>query len=283
MGTSMRYPIAFALMAIAITSTMDATGYTDFSALMLAPLMAIFWFLEKFSKDQIGLKLGRPGDYGLAVLYPLVVVGAAVAIAAMAGEVQVADIDWPKAAKNMALIAVSTVIGVMITEEGFFRGALWASFKKGGLSNTQVLLWSSVAFGLWHLSWVTLAGGYELAPAFIPIFILNATLLGAVWGALRMLSRVRSLWRASATGSGTVLSTCSLAPAARRVYWGFQKAPSSGPRPGSSVWRSIPPFCSICCGCGKNAAPPSCRGHLDRSPAPCPKVRRRRWPYDVGW
>ncbi|MCH8201786.1 MAG: CPBP family intramembrane metalloprotease [Proteobacteria bacterium] len=187
MGTSMRYPVVFALMAIAITSTMDATGYTDFSALILAPLMAVFWFLEKFSKDQIGLKLGRPGDYGLAVLYPLVVVGAAVAIAAMAGEVQVADIDWPKAAKNMALIAVSTVIGVMITEEGFFRGALWASFKKGGLSNTQVLLWSSVAFGLWHLSWVTLAGGYELAPAFIPIFILNATLLGAVWGALRML------------------------------------------------------------------------------------------------
>lgn len=29
----------------------------------------------------------------------------------------------------MALIAVSTVIGAMITEEGFFRGALWASFK----------------------------------------------------------------------------------------------------------------------------------------------------------
>ncbi len=188
METTMRYPIVFALLAIAITSTMDATGYTDFSALILAPLVAILWFLEKFSRAEIGLKLGRPGDYGLAVLYPLVVVGAAVGIAAMAGEVQITDVDWPKAAKNMALIAVSTVIGAMITEEGFFRGALWASFKKGGLSNTQVLLWSSVVFGLWHLSWVTLAEGSELAPAFIPIFILNATLLGAVWGTLRMLS-----------------------------------------------------------------------------------------------
>ena len=184
----MKYPIIFALLAIAITSTMDGTGYTDFSALILAPLLAILWFLEKFSRAEIGLKLGRPGDYGLAVLYPLVVVGAAVGIAAMAGEVQVADADWPKAARNMALIAVSTVIGAMITEEGFFRGALWASFKKGGLSNTQVLLWSSLVFGLWHLSWVTLAEGYELAPAFIPIFMLNATLLGAVWGTLRMLS-----------------------------------------------------------------------------------------------
>lgn len=188
MGTAMRYPVVFALLAIAITSTMDATGYTEFSALILAPLLAILWFLEKFSRAEIGLKLGRPGDYGLAVLYPLVVVGAAVAIAAMAGEVQVAEVDWPKAAKNMALIAVSTVIGAMITEEGFFRGALWASFKKGGLSNTQVLLWSSVVFGFWHLSWVTLAEGSELAPAFIPIFILNATLLGAVWGTLRLLS-----------------------------------------------------------------------------------------------
>lgn len=184
----MKYPVIFVALAIAITSTMDGTGYTDFSALILAPLLAILWFLERFSRAEIGLKLGRPGDYGLAVLYPLVVVGAAVGIAAMAGEVQVADADWPKAARNMALIAVSTVIGAMITEEGFFRGALWASFKKGGLNNTQVLLWSSLVFALWHLSWVTLAEGYELAPAFIPIFMLNATLLGAVWGALRMLS-----------------------------------------------------------------------------------------------
>ncbi len=188
MGRAMKRAVIFVALAIAITATMDATGYADFSALILAPLLAILWFLEKFSRAEIGLKLGRPGDYGLAVLYPLVVVGAAVGIAAMAGEVQVVDVDWPKAAKNMALIAVSTVIGAMITEEGFFRGALWASFKKGGLSNTQVLLWSSVAFGLWHVSWVTLAEGYELAPAFIPIFMLNATLLGAVWGALRMLS-----------------------------------------------------------------------------------------------
>lgn len=188
MGTTMRYPVIFVTLAIAITATMDATGYADFSALVLAPLMAIFWFLEKFSRDQVGFKLGRPGDYGLAVLYPLVVVGAAVAIAAMAGEVHAGGADWVKAAKNMALIAVSTLIIAMVTEEGFFRGALWASFKKGGLSDTQVLAWSSVVFALWHLAFVTLAEGYELAPAFIPIFILNAMLLGAVWGTLRMLS-----------------------------------------------------------------------------------------------
>ncbi len=84
MGPTMRYPIIFALLAIAITSTMDGTGYTDFSALILAPLLAILWFLERFSRAEIGLKLGRPGDYGLAVLYPLVVVGAAVGIAAIA-------------------------------------------------------------------------------------------------------------------------------------------------------------------------------------------------------
>ena len=188
MGTAMRNPVVFVVLAIAITTTMDATGYTAFSALILAPLLAIFWFLEKFSKDQIGLKLGRPGDYGLAVLYPLVVVGAAVGIAAMAGEVQIAGVDWAKAAKNMALLVIATLIIAMVTEEGFFRGALWASLKKGGLSDMQVLAWSSVVFALWHLPFVTLAEGYELAPAFIPIFILNATLLGAVWGVLRMLS-----------------------------------------------------------------------------------------------
>jgi membrane protease YdiL (CAAX protease family) len=188
MNKAMKYPIIFAALAIAITLTLDATGYAMFSALPLAPLMALFWFLEKFSRAEIGFKLGRPGAYGLAVLYPLVVVGAAVAIAALAGEVQATDVDWAKAAKNMALITFSTVIVAMITEEGFFRGVLWASFKKGGLSDTQVLLWSSVVFAIWHLPFVTLAEGFEMAPAFIPIFILNATLLGAVWGALRMLS-----------------------------------------------------------------------------------------------
>ena len=188
MGTAMRYPIVFALLAIAITSTMDATGYTEFSALILAPLLAILWFLQKFSRAEIGLKLGRPGDYGLAVLYPLVVVGAAVAIAAMAGEVHAGGADWPKAAGIMGQIFLGTFLVTILTEEGFFRGALWASLKKGGLDDMQVLLWSSVVFGLWHLSWVTLADGFELAPAFIPIFILNAMLLGAVWGVLRLIS-----------------------------------------------------------------------------------------------
>ena len=48
------------------------------------------------------------------------------------------------------------VIMVLLTEEGFFRGWLWASLKRAGLNELQVLIWTSIAFSLWHISAVSL-------------------------------------------------------------------------------------------------------------------------------
>ena len=45
-------------LAIAVTTAMDASGYSVFSALPLLPLAACFWFLQKLSRAQIGLTLG---------------------------------------------------------------------------------------------------------------------------------------------------------------------------------------------------------------------------------
>ena len=42
-------------IAIAITTTMDATGYSMFSALPLFPLAGLFWYLQRFSRQEIGL------------------------------------------------------------------------------------------------------------------------------------------------------------------------------------------------------------------------------------
>lgn len=71
----MKWPLIGVAAAIAITTTMDATGFTAFSALPLCPLLALFWYLERFSRVEIGITWGRPRDYGLAVLYPLAVLG----------------------------------------------------------------------------------------------------------------------------------------------------------------------------------------------------------------
>jgi membrane protease YdiL (CAAX protease family) len=77
---------------------------------------------------------------------------------------------------------------LMITEEGFFRGWLWAALKRGGQSDTWVLIWTSVAFVIWHLSAISLDTGFDIPAKEIPIFLVNATLLSVAWGLMRMIS-----------------------------------------------------------------------------------------------
>ncbi|MEE9269041.1 MAG: CPBP family intramembrane glutamic endopeptidase [Candidatus Krumholzibacteria bacterium] len=138
----------------------------------------------------MGFTWGRRRDYAIAVLYPLVVLAAAALVAGLAGAIDVSTTDWRKAALNMALIGLSTVIVATATEEGFFRGWLVASLKRAGCSQVQMLLWSSVAFSLWHLSGVSLDTGigFDLPAAQIPVFMANAFLLGVIWGMLRLIS-----------------------------------------------------------------------------------------------
>jgi len=76
----------------------------------------------------------------------------------------------------------------IVTEEGFFRGWLWASLERAGMKPPAVLIWSSVAFSLWHLSAVSLKTGFDIPGAQIPVFMVNAAVMGAVWGLLRWIS-----------------------------------------------------------------------------------------------
>jgi membrane protease YdiL (CAAX protease family) len=164
---------------------MDATGLANFSALPLFPLVALFWCLGKFSRREMGFVLRRWSDYGVAVLYPVVVMGGIALVAAAAGAVDLSQTDWRKAGINLALIAISTVLVSIVTEEGFFRGWLWASLIRAGKSPGTALIWTSAAFSLWHLSAVALPTGFNLPWTQIPVYMVNATLLGAVWGVLR--------------------------------------------------------------------------------------------------
>ena len=185
------------VIAIAITTTMDATGYTMFSALPLIPLAGLFWFLQKFSRQQMGLVWGNLQSYGLALAYPIFVLGLVAVVALMGGAIDTSGADWNKAFLNMALMSSTGVIMVLITEEGFFRGWLWAALKRAGQTDLQVLIWTSLAFTLWHISAISLDTGFDIPAAEIPIYLINATLIGAVWGMLRM-----------ASGSVVVPSVC---------------------------------------------------------------------------
>ncbi len=176
-------------VAIAVTSVMDGTGYTAFSALPLCLWMLLFWYLARAPRREIGFVWGAPGPYGLAVLYPVAVMGLIALIAWAAGALDFSHTDWVKAGRNTALIAVTTVLVALVTEEGFFRGWLFAAFKQAGLSPLKMVIWSSLCFALWHWSWVTLPAAGEDLPAWqIPLFLVNAAVIGAVWGMLRLWS-----------------------------------------------------------------------------------------------
>ena len=115
----MNQPLIYAVLgvaiAIAITTAMDATGYSMFSALPLFPLAGLFWFLQKFSRKEIGLVWGNLRAYGLALAYPLFVPGLVAAIAVLRGAIDTSNADWNKALLNMSLMSSTGIVMVLIT------------------------------------------------------------------------------------------------------------------------------------------------------------------------
>ena len=118
--------------AIIITTAMDANGLSTFSALPLLPLAALFWYLQRFSRAEMGVQRGSARGYGLALAYPLVVLGLAAVVAFAAGAMDVADTDWHKTLLNVGLISSIGVVMGLLTEEGFFRGWLWGALERSG-------------------------------------------------------------------------------------------------------------------------------------------------------
>jgi len=175
-------------MAILITTTMDATGYSIFSALPLLPLFLLFWWWQRFSRIEVGFKWGGSSFYGIAIGYPVLVMSILAAIALGSGAVDIAGADWNKTLLNLLLMTLSTVLVTIATEEGFFRGWLWAGLKNTGQGNRQLIIITSLIFTAWHISAVSLETGFDLPARQIPIYLLNATLLGLSWGIMRLVS-----------------------------------------------------------------------------------------------
>ena len=167
---------------------MDATGYAIFSALPLLPLTGLFWYLQGFSRAEMELTWGRTFHYGLSLAYPILVLGAAAAVACFFDAVETRGADWNKVLLNIGLMSSTGPLTVLLTEEGFFRGWLWAALKRTGHSDTTVLLTSTFAFTAWHISAISLDTGFDIPANEIPIYLINATLIGAVFGSMRLIS-----------------------------------------------------------------------------------------------
>jgi len=134
-----KLPLLAVLFAVVITTTMDFTGYITFSALPLFVIIIVFWFTQRLSKAEVGLKFGLLKYYGIALLYPATVLGLSAIIAYTYGDFSVEGIDWAKIIRNIAISAIIGTIMILIREEGFFRGWLWGSFGKAGINTTKTL------------------------------------------------------------------------------------------------------------------------------------------------
>ena len=186
--TNIRLPLLAAIAAIAITTAMDFSGYLMFSALPLVGLILVFWLIQRQTKVEIGLVLGSLKYYALALSYPAIVLGVATFVAFLSGVLSLAEADWGKVGLNVLLGSTVGVLMVMLTEEGFFRGWLWGAFRRGNLSNKKTLAATCIVFTAWHVSAVTSGTDYGLPWDQVPVYLVNAALMGLIWGLMRLVS-----------------------------------------------------------------------------------------------
>lgn len=173
-------------LALACTTLVDAMGYTALSALPLIPLFVILALLGRMNLADLGLRFGGGEYYGYAIAHPLFVLGTIAAAAQSFGALDLSAFDPGKALANIALLVAATFVMAVLTEEGFFRGWLWAALGREGVSPLATLLVTSASFALWHASFVYLSGEFAFGTAQIPLFFVNVTLLGLIWGLLRL-------------------------------------------------------------------------------------------------
>ena len=171
------------LLAIAGTAILDAIGF-GLNILPLAFLFFLFWYLQCLSRIEIGLTWGHWRDYGLAVFYPALVVALIGLVAWLSGAVTINSIDWSRTLITFfGAQLIPTIACGLITEEGIFRGWLWASLQRARVAELWVLVLTSAAFAAWHISTALLT--FHLPLGQVPVYILNAGVIGFVWGLMR--------------------------------------------------------------------------------------------------
>lgn len=172
------------VLAIAGTTALDAVGF-GINVLPLVLLFFLFWYLQRLSRVEIGLTWGLWTDYGLALLYPALVLALIGLIAWLAHAATFHSINWTNTLLNLFFQALTTAVGAIITEEGIFRGWLWATLQRARVTELWVLVLTSAAFAAWHISTALLPTPFHPALAQVPVYILNAGVIGFNWGLMR--------------------------------------------------------------------------------------------------
>jgi len=185
----LKWALIACILAITISPLVTVlSGSPNFSALVLLPLAVVFWLIVRPSRQELGLRPGRPGYYGLAVAYPLFVMGLLMILIWRIEGISWTDMDGRRIAFVIAVNSLAGTLGVLLTEEGFFRGVVWGLLKTRNLDGRRILLFTSVAFLIWHVPVAFLEMGEGFPKSAIPIYLANVILLGLNWGLMRLAS-----------------------------------------------------------------------------------------------
>jgi hypothetical protein len=235
MNKSLRLPVVAVVVAIVVNAVMDGIGLSSISFASLFPLTLIFWGIQRLPRKSMGIALGKLPHYGMALLHPILIVGAIAIIAMLSGVFDTSQTNWLTARSDFLSMVVMSIVLGMLTEEGFFRGWLYGSLQSAGLSEFQVVLWTAIAFSLWHIPAVSMNTEDALPLAQIPVLLINGVIIGVIWGMLRSISGsilvtsvCHAVWNACVYvffGFGTTIGALGIRPAAvygpESGFWGL--------------------------------------------------------------
>jgi membrane protease YdiL (CAAX protease family) len=124
----------------------------------------------------------------VAVCYPALVLALAGLVAWLSGAVTLAATDWAKTVPMLVTAILANGLGALVTEEGVFRGWLWASLQRAGVTERGLWVWTSLAFAAWHVSTALLPTQFHPPLAQVPIYLANAAVIGFIWALMRQRS-----------------------------------------------------------------------------------------------
>ncbi|MBL8645451.1 MAG: CPBP family intramembrane metalloprotease, partial [Rhodospirillaceae bacterium] len=220
-------PLVIAAAAVIGSPLLQAvTGQSILYNLWLVALMIAVWVRMKLTRREVGLVLGDGPSYAVALLYVVVPIGIVALGAWAAGLIDLKDYSTTTAVRRVVLNALVTFALTMLSEDGLFRGALWGACERSGFSPAKTVIWTSVAFGLWHLAVPFIEADFNQPLIKVPQYVIGSTAFGFAMGLLRLRS-----------GSIVVPSACHGLWNAT-VYTFFGYGPKSGLLgiPDPSVW-----------------------------------------------
>jgi len=183
------WPLIASIAAIVISPLLVlATAQGALYNVWLAVMMASLWVVQRLSKREVGVATGDRKSYLVAAAYAVAIIGC---VALGAWIAQLIDLQgWSATTvfRRLSLNFLVTFVLALITEEGFFRGALWGSCERAGFSPAKTVIWTSVAFGLWHFAVPLIDPDFSQPLGKVPQYVIGSTAFGVAMGLLRLRS-----------------------------------------------------------------------------------------------